>query len=87
MLGKVLAKVLKTAANCPQAFGRLGYNWGHGEVVSLRSLPNYKYAFVDVCVSQVLMELGQHLLQLWPMPPAVFPVSRSIPQSLLSSNE
>ena len=49
------ATVLATAANCPQAFGKLGYTWGHGEVVSLRSLPNYKFdpdeAFVDVCLT------------------------------------
>ena len=40
-----------------------------------------------MCVSQVMMELGQHLLELWPMPPAVFPMSRSQQQSLHSSSE
>ena len=38
-------------------------------------------------VSQVLMELAQHVLQLWPMPPAVFPMSRSEPQSLLQVSD
>ena len=40
-----------------------------------------------MCVSQVLMELGQHLLLLWPMPLAVFPMTRSKPQSQPSSAE
>ena len=40
-----------------------------------------------VCVSEVLMELLQHLLLLWPMPLPVCPMSRSKPQSLLSSSE
>ena len=39
-----------------------------------------------MCVSQVLMELGQHLLLMWPMPLPMFPMSRSKPQSLLSSS-
>ena len=42
---------------------------------------------VSFCVPQVLMELGQHLLQLWPMPTAVFPMSRSTQHSLHSSSE
>ena len=49
------ATILKTATTRPQAFGQLGYTWGHGEVVSLRSLPDYKFdpdeAFADVCVT------------------------------------
>ena len=49
------ATILKTATARPQAFGQLGYTWGHGEVVSLRSLPDYKFepdeAFADVCVT------------------------------------
>ena len=49
------ATILKTATVRPQAFGQLGYTWGHGEVVSLRSLPDHKFdpdeAFADVCVT------------------------------------
>ena len=49
------ATVLKIATTRPQAFGKLGYTWGHGEVVSLRSLPDYKFdpdeAFADACVT------------------------------------
>ena len=49
------ATILKTAANRPQAFGKLGYTRGHGEVVSLSSPPDYKFdpneAFVDVCAT------------------------------------
>ena len=43
-----------TAANRPETFGKLGDTWGHGEVVGLRSLPNYTFGpdenFVDVRV-------------------------------------
>ena len=43
------------ADGAEKAFGQLGYTWGHGEVVSLRSLPDYKFdpdeAFADVCVT------------------------------------
>ena len=49
------ATIPKTATTCPQAFGKLGYTSGHGEVVSLRSLSDYKFdpdeAFADVCVT------------------------------------
>ena len=35
------ATILKAATARPQAFGQLGYTWGHGEVLSLRSLLDY----------------------------------------------
>ena len=45
----------KTTATRPGAFGKLGYIWGQGEVVSLRSLPDYKFDpeehFDDGCVT------------------------------------
>ena len=48
------AIVEKTAATRPEAFGKLGYTWSQGDVVSLRSLPDYKFDpeehFEDVCV-------------------------------------
>ena len=50
--------------------------WGQGEVVSLRSLPDYKVDqrnILTISVAQGLMELMQPLLQLWPMPLLVFP--------------
>ena len=49
------ATVRKTAATRPEAFGKLGYTWGEGQVVCLRSLPDYKFDpeehFEDVCVT------------------------------------
>ena len=49
------ATILKIGTTRPQAFGQLGYTSGHGEVVSLRPLPDYKFdpdeAFADVCVT------------------------------------
>ena len=49
------ATVQKPAGTRPEAFGKLGYTWGEGEVVCLRSLPDYKLDpedhFEDVCVT------------------------------------
>ena len=49
------ATVQKIAATCPEAFGKLGYTWGEGQVVCLRSLPDYKFDleehFEHVCVT------------------------------------
>ena len=45
----------RAGATRPEAFGKLGYTWGQGEVVSLCSLPDYKCDpeehFDDVCVT------------------------------------
>ena len=72
----------KTAATCPEAFGKLGYTWGQGEVVSLRSLPDYKIIMIQrnilkMCVLPGRMELMQQLLQLWPMPLLWLPTQKS----------
>ena len=49
------ATLQKIDAKRAEAFGKLGYTWGHGEVVSLRSLPEYKFDpdehVTDVCVT------------------------------------
>ena len=49
------ATLQKTAASPAEAFGKLGYTWGHGEVVYLSSLPDYKFDpdehFQDICVT------------------------------------
>ena len=49
------ATLQKTNAKRAQVFGKLGYVWGHGEVESLRSLPEYKFDLdedvIDVCVT------------------------------------
>ena len=49
------ATLQKIDANRPQVFGKLGYSWGHGEVVGLRSLLEHKFDpdehVVDVCVT------------------------------------
>ena len=49
------ATLQKTDAKRAEAFGKLGYTWGHGEVVRLRSLPGYKLDHdehvIDVCVT------------------------------------
>ena len=38
------ATLRKTHANCVEMFGKLGYTWGHNDIISLRPLPEHKFA-------------------------------------------
>ena len=59
----------------------------HSVSLCVGSMEHMVQTFMMHMASQVLMELGQHLLLLWPMPLAVFPMTRSKQQSQLSSTK
>ena len=51
-------------------FGGVYYLGGYG----ISAFADVCVRLLRMCVSQVLMELEQHLVLLWPTPPAVFPM-------------